>query len=301
MEFGKLQNVDHVDWALPNESELSRKYLLTHKNNSNLKFYIGAPAWSSKDWVGVIYPPKTKTTDYLYHYSRCFNSIELNTTHYRIPSTDQSQRWVSQVPENFIFCSKIFKSISHRTDGLQDQELLRQWYNYLSSLNSHAGPSFIQFPPHFSYQYKALLFAFLKQWPSEYELSLEFRHPSWFQSRQILPALTEYLQSKRIGLVITDVAGRRDVLHTSISSDYCIIRFIGNDLHPSDTNRLADWANKIKVWSDLGLKKIYLFLHEPSDKCVPALTRIALNELHSKCKADLPQPVFYELFGAGLP
>jgi uncharacterized protein YecE (DUF72 family) len=300
MEFGKLANVDHVDWSIPADSELSRRHLLGQKSNSPLRFYVGAPAWSSKDWVGVIYPPKTRASDCLHHYSRCFNAIELNTTHYRIPGAEQAAKWAQQVPEHFIFCPKIFQGISHRAQGLQDRELLGEWYNFLAALKNHAGPSFIQLPPHFGYQYKAQLFSFLKQWPAEFELALEFRHASWFQGRQILPALTEYLQSKHIGLVITDVAGRRDVLHTSISADYSLLRFIGNDLHPSDMSRIKAWSERINIWSEAGLKRMFLFLHEPTDKCVPALTRIAITELQKNCRADLAQPVFYELFGAGL-
>jgi uncharacterized protein YecE (DUF72 family) len=117
----------------------------------------------------------------------------------------------------------------------------------------------------FSYKDKMLLFRFLENWPSEFKLSLELRHPSWFQNGVILPPLSDYLNRKNIGLVITDVAGRRDVLHSSLSTDWTMIRLIGNNLHVSDEMRLGEWANRIKEWQKIGLRDCYFFLHQPDD------------------------------------
>lgn len=301
MEFGKLENIEDVDWTLPRDSEQSLNFLRTLKRSvsasteHSTNYRLGTPAWAHKEWVGLIYPPKTAAADYLYHYSRTYGCIELNTSHYRIPSIDQVSKWKSLVTPDFLFCSKLFQEISHRRHGLSDKDLLSAWYTYLQSLEQNRGPSFIQFPPHFDYGSKALLFRFLKQWPEEFELALEFRHPSWLQDRQILPALTEYLQSRRIGLVITDVAGRRDILHTSISSDFTMLRFIGNDLHPSDTTRMADWASRLKKWSDEGLKRVFFFVHEPDDIRAPEMTQITIRYLQEICGADLRQLNFYNL------
>ncbi|AGH94338.1 DUF72 domain-containing protein [Pseudobdellovibrio exovorus] len=295
MEFGKLQDVSHVDWTLPLDSELSLRFVRQQAKveNTATEYRLGTPAWAHKEWVGLIYPPKTSAADYLYHYSRAYGSIELNTSHYRIPSAEQTAKWRSQVPADFLFCSKVFQEISHRRHGLSDRGLLSTWYDYLKTLENNRGPSFIQFPPHFDYNSKALLFQFLKQWPDDFELALELRHPSWLQDRQILPALTEYLQTRRIGLVITDVAGRRDLLHTSISSDFTMIRFIGNDLHPSDTTRMADWAERLKAWSDEGLKRVFFFVHEPDDIKAPQMTQITIQQLREAGAADLDPLNFY--------
>lgn len=117
----------------------------------------------------------------------------------------------------------------------------------------------------FSYRNKALLYQFLESWPLEFSLSLELRHASWFQHGVVLPALADYLAKKNIGLVITDVAGRRDVLHSSLSSYWTMIRLIGNDLDPSDAYRLDLWASRIKLWQQQGLSETFLFLHQPDD------------------------------------
>lgn len=289
MEFGKISDLEGVDWRLPADDPASIAFLtgLAPKPSST-RFFIGTPAWGHKEWVGRIYPPKTKAADFLHYYSRNFNTIELNTTHYRIPRKDQVQKWISQVPPGFQFCPKLFQSISHSSEGMQDKALLREWFQFLEKMEGYRGPCFAQFPPHFDYSRKNLLFYFLQQWPSDFELSLEFRHPSWFQEGRILPALTKYLQSRRIGLVITDVAGRRDVLHTSISAEFVMLRFIGNNLHPSDHVRAKAWAERLSRWSQAGMQRMYFFVHEPEDVKAPEMVNALVFDLNEECGADLP-------------
>lgn len=287
MEFGKLQNVDLVNWTLPEDDPLAKSFLNTKSNNTDLQIYFGAPAWGHKEWIGRIYPSKSKATDFLFHYAKKFSCIELNTSHYRIPSADQVDKWLGQVSGNFLFCPKVYQSISHSKEGLIDRELLKLWFTFLESLGSHCGPSFLQLPPYFDYSQKALLFKFLQLWPDHFPLALEFRHSSWFNNGKILPALTQYLQSRHIGLVITDVAGRRDVLHTSISSDYTMLRFIGNELHKSDYFRAEMWARRFEQWKIDGLKKIFLFIHEPDDILVPEMTEFFTQKLNEICGTHL--------------
>jgi uncharacterized protein YecE (DUF72 family) len=287
MEFGKLSSIEKVDWTLPAEDPLSLSFLQSLPTRKPPRFYLGTPAWGRKEWIGKIYPPKTKATDFLQFYARNFNTIELNTSHYRIPNEDQVQKWKAQITSDFIFCPKIYQGISHDPGGLKDQPLLKFWLSFLENLGSHCGPSFLQLPPHFSYARKAELFHFLQQWPQDFQLALEFRHESWFENGRILPALTQFLQSRKIGLVITDVAGRRDVLHSSVSSDFTILRFIGNDLHPSDFRRLHEWALRLKSWTERGLQRIFFFAHEPNDIHAPELADQVTAELNSICRADL--------------
>lgn len=262
MEFGKLENIDSVDWTLPPEDPRNASRIIA-QNDFSLHF--GSPAWGARHFLGKIYPEKTPPQEFLHYYSRNFTCIELNTTHYRIPDSKTVQEWLAAVPENFQFCPKLHKDISHGRNGLVDKDILSHWFHFLEELKPNLGPCFIQLHEFFSYKDKMLLFQFLEKWPSEFKLSLELRHPSWFQNGVILPPLADYLNRKNIGLVITDVAGRRDVLHSSLSANWTMIRLIGNNLDDSDERRLGDWALRIKEWQKIGLKDCYLFLHQPDD------------------------------------
>lgn len=291
LEFGKVKDqqiLEKIPWQAPPKDSLTLKHLERPASSpllASTKLYIGAPAWNHKEWVGKIYPDKTKPTDYLKHYAGYFNTIELNTTHYRIPSKDQAQKWRELVEQSaspsssnsfsatqFLFCPKVFKGISHERSGLTDKELLKGWFQGLEGFRPNLGPCFLQLPPTFDYSAKTLLFKLLQQWPKEYRLTLELRHPSWFQEGAVLPALSEYLHSRGIGLVILDVAGRRDLYHGSLSAGFAMIRFIGNSLHPSDYKRAQIWNEQLLHWEEQGLKEVFFFVHEPEDILIPEMT-----------------------------
>lgn len=271
MEFGKLEHIENINWTLPADDENSIRFLQSLPPGF-FQVHFGAPAWSHKEWVGRIYPDKTKPSDYLFHYSRTFNCIELNTTHYQIPKIEKIDSWLQSVPPDFLFCPKLFHGISHSQNGLLDKNLLLEWYHFLERIKPNLGACFIQFPPHFDYSSRTILFRFLQQWPRDFRLCLEFRHPSWFQKGHVIPALVQYLQKQGIGLVVTDVAGRRDVCHTSISAEFMMLRFIGNNLHPSDYTRTESWIKRIAVWKNHGLRNLFYFVHQPNDLSVPEMT-----------------------------
>lgn len=287
-----MQSLDGMSWDLPQLSSHST-YLLKKNseeiNPNNLQIYFGTPAWAHKEWIGKIYPARTKASDFLFHYSRIYSSVEFNSSHYRIPTDAQVAKWVEQVPKNFRFCPKMFQGISHQPLGLADGDLLKTWLRFLESMKKNLGPCFLQLPPSFDYSKKALLHAFLKKWPNEFHLALEFRHPSWFSQGEILPLLAEYLQSRRIGVVITDVAGRRDVLHSTVSAPFTMVRFIGNDLHPSDEQRLQLWAERLEQWKTLGLATAFFFLHETDDLLCPEITEVAQKVFRSRGLSVLHQ------------
>ena len=303
MEFGKLTNIEHIQWTLPPEDPLSEKFLkLIPKTHFSTDFRIGTPAWGRREWLGKLYPAGTPANEFLYHYARVrassasFKTLELNSSHYRIPTSEQIQKWREQVPETFLFCPKLFQGITHDLGGLTDTVVLQLWYKSLEDFGDNLGPCFAQFPPSFDYSFRAELYNFLKQWPDDCELALEFRHPSWFKDGHLLPALSEYLHKRMIGSVITDVAGRRDVLHSSVTSVFTFVRFIGNNLHPSDLIRLHQWAARLKKWKEEGLAQVFFMVHQPNDILAPEMARHVVDEFNRECDANLKQLQLLTLF-----
>ena len=291
MEFGRIEDISNVNWSLPIDDPKNERF---EGKPAVPRIFFGSPAWSNKFWRGKIYPKDAPTEKFLYYYSRQFNCIELNTTHYRIPMKEVTEEWLSLVPSNFQFCPKLHKDISHSRSGMTDKKLLKEWLTFIGRLNENLGPCFIQFHERFSYEDKMLLFQFLENWPSEFKLSIELRHSSWFKNNTILPALTDYLYKRGIGLVITDVAGRRDVLHTSLSTSWSIIRLIGNDLHASDTFRLQDWSSRINIWKNKGLEKVYLLLHQPDDVWTIEFAQLAHKTFSEGGHSEVPSIEFFK-------
>lgn len=272
MEFGKLPNISNVNFKLPpdwpgNAEALHTANPLTPSPARSL--YIGATGWSVKEWVGKIYPKGAKTPEYLRHYVRQFNTIELNTTHYRIPDHFTVQHWHDEATPDFRFCPKLLQSISHAADLGTSGDLIQRFCEAMAGLGSRLGPCFIQLPPYFGVDKSAVLEKFLQQF--SLPLAVEVRHESWFSSEANTAKLFDLLEKYSASTVITDVAGRRDVAHMGLTMGTVLVRFVGNNLDPTDFTRLDDWAERLSRWFSMGLRECYFFTHEPDNLLAPDL------------------------------
>ena len=97
MEFGRVpeSELDAVDFSLPDEPVFN-KTVLSGRKNKNAKVYLGCAKWGREEWVGKIYPLKTKEKDFLQHYVQHYNSIELNATHYKIWGEAGIRKWAEK-------------------------------------------------------------------------------------------------------------------------------------------------------------------------------------------------------------
>lgn len=278
MKFGKLQDISQVNFSLPNDPMNTKSILSGLFAATNPILYVGCTGWSMKEWVGKVYPSNAKTKDYLLHYAKQFNTIELNTTHYRIPNFETIQKWRKESTPDFRFCPKIPQSISHSSGmGLNDGKL-RAFCESIQQLDEKMGCCFMQMPPYFDASRLAVLATFLDKFPSTIPLAIEVRHESWFRKEDSILPLVELLKEKDCALVITDVAGRRDVLHQQLTNNIAMIRFVGNDLHPTDYTRIDEWVLKLKDWFAQGISEVYFFTHEPDNIQAPDLAKYLVEQ-----------------------
>ncbi len=278
MKFGKVESLielENLDLSLPLEPHENEAYPSSIDRNAQIKVFIGAPAWGVKDWKGKIYPEKLKSEEYLNYYAKSFNSIELNTTHYRLPEQSDIYNWLKQVPSDFLFCPKVTQSISHFS-GLTNKLKVEEYFNRMNSFGTNLGLHFLQLHENFSPKRFADLSKFINYIPKGTKLAIELRHPDWFRDQGIF----NYLRSKGIGTVISDTAGRGDVLHMNITAPFTVIRFVGNNLHQTDYQRIDDWVEKIKQWNDKGLEEIFFFVHEPQELACPEISDYFIQTLN---------------------
>jgi uncharacterized protein YecE (DUF72 family) len=92
------------------------------------------------------------------------------------------------------------------------------------------------------------------------------------------------------GAVITDVAGRRDVLHMRLTVPRAFIRFNGYGLIPSDYSRMDEWAARIKNWMAGGMEEIYFFGHQMDEAHTPATCAYMIRKLNEVADAKLKLP-----------
>jgi len=295
MKFGKLQDISNVDFALPsapssNEAILARM----EQSNEPAQVYVGCTGWSMKEWLGKVYAPGTKAKDFGREYTKQFNTIEFNTTHYRIPSPAMVEKWYIESAPDFKFCPKIPQSISHARDLGFGGGALVQFCETIQGLKEKLGCCFMQLPPYFGVDRLHVLIPFLKNFPSHIPLAIEMRHESWFDNERNLNDLLETLATYNKTAVITDVAGRRDVLHMGLTNTTAMIRFVGNDLHETDYSRISEWVEQLKNWMNKGCKEIYFFTHEPDNILAPEMAAYLVEKIQKETNAVVRGPNFYD-------
>ena len=157
---------------------------------------IGTSGWhyprGQGAWNGVFYPaPRPRGFDELAYYAERFDTVEVNSTFYRVPEPDQTAAWIRRTPGDFRFAVKLFQKFTHpdmylARDGvrdwdlsLADVDLFRRGLDPLAEAGRLAA-LLIQFPPSFhadadTHGYLDWLLRALAGYPA----AVELRHRSW--------------------------------------------------------------------------------------------------------------------------
>ena len=294
MEFGRVpeKELKKVDFSLPRDPAIN-KTILAGKKQSDPKVYIGCAKWGRPEWVGKIYPPKTKERNFLKYYVEHYNSIELNATHYKIYGSKAAEKWAEKAKgKDFLFCPKMYKGITHYGKLATKKFLVNEFMRGMAGFGQHLGPIFVQVDERFSPNRREELFTFLAALPKEYQYFLELRHPGWFKTKEFITEIAGDLNKLGIGFVITDSAGRRDCAHMHLSIEKTFIRYVGNSLHPTDYTRIDNWVKRMKSWLKNGIREIYFFMHMHEEATSPELTVYLVDKMNKECKLDLIKPKF---------
>lgn len=145
------------------------------------------------EWVGKIYPPKTKEKDFLQHYVEHYNCIELNATHYKIYDEVGISKWAEKAKEkDFLFCPKMYQGVTHRGSLLNKQFQTDEFLKGIVAFKEHLGPIFIQVNETFTPKRKNELLEYLKYLPTDLQFFVEVRHSDWFTQEAIRDELFSF-------------------------------------------------------------------------------------------------------------
>jgi uncharacterized protein YecE (DUF72 family) len=259
--------------------------------------YVGCAIWAHKGWVGNFFPEKTKAADFLREYSRRLTAVEGNTTFYAIPSEETIKRWVEQTPDDFRFCPKMPKPITHGKRLKDTFDETKFFLERMSGLGERLGPLFIQLPPSFGPASFDTLAAYLGLIPNPYRVCVEVRHDDWFKPAQ-RARLNALLQQQNAAKVIIDTRGLRegetdDVLinrsrerkpdvpvQPDLTADFAFVRLINNPKPELNETYIAEWAARIAQWIEGGVQ-VFLFAHCPVEVWSPVFAR----EMHTRVAA----------------
>jgi uncharacterized protein YecE (DUF72 family) len=182
---------------------------------------------------------------WLSHYATLFDTVEVNSTFYRLASADAVKRWVEQTPPHFEFSPKASRYLTHIKRLAPFEGGVERFYEPLQALTDAGkmGPVVWQLPPNFQRDDDRLAGA-LDRLPSGRHC-FEFRHESWF-CEDVYAVLREH----GAALVIGDTPERPFQTH-EITAGFTFVRFHygrrGRRGNYSD-RELDEWARRIRQW-----------------------------------------------------
>lgn len=285
MKFGSVSDPSVVDFRLPPDHADTRGVL--QKGETGLTdLYIGCAKWNKQDLKGF-YPKGVK--DELAYYATQFNSIELNATFYNNYKPEQIAKWVEKVPEGFRFFPKVHNYISHikRLNGIANETI--EFCDNARSFGDRLGMVFLQLHDNFGPKNRDRLEQFLHIWAPDLPLAVELRNTEWFNSPTEAEWVYRLFERYGVANIVTDTAGRRDLLHMRLTTPVAFVRYVGVN-HPSDYTRLDEWIHRIKEWKALGLEKLYFFVHQNLEKASPYLSHYFIERLNAEFGLSLQLP-----------
>ncbi|GIW44323.1 MAG: hypothetical protein KatS3mg077_1605 [Candidatus Binatia bacterium] len=165
--------------------------------------YVGCSGWQYTGWRGRFYPEGLPANQYFPFYAQHFDTVEINSTFYRMPTPEVVRHWRAMAPPGFLFAVKANRFLTHRKKLHEVERILDQFFRTISELGEHLGPVLYQLPPGWKCNVERLA-AFLTQLPPGHVHAFEFRHPSWFE-----PRVRQLLAEAGAVFVVHDFPGLR--------------------------------------------------------------------------------------------
>ncbi|MGH9324018.1 MAG: DUF72 domain-containing protein, partial [Vicinamibacteria bacterium] len=84
---------------------------------------VGVAGWSYPDWNGIVYPRELRV-DPLSYLAKFFDTLEVNSSFYRIPSPRTTASWAERAQPNpsFRFTLKLCKRFTHERQATAEDE-----------------------------------------------------------------------------------------------------------------------------------------------------------------------------------
>jgi uncharacterized protein YecE (DUF72 family) len=161
--------------------------------------HVGCSGWNYRSWRERFYTPGTPVREWLSSYAERFETVEVNTTFYRLIARTAVEHWVEQTPPEFIFAVKASRFLTHVKRLTEIGDGVARFYERIEPLAAcgRLGPVLWQLPETFQRDEQRLSRALAALPPGRH--AFECRHPSWFA-----PEVLELLREHGAALVIGD-------------------------------------------------------------------------------------------------
>jgi uncharacterized protein YecE (DUF72 family) len=205
---------------------------------------VGCSGWQYDSWRGKLYPDGLAKGRWLQRYAQAFDTVEVNSTFYRLASRDAVARWVEETPPDFVFAAKASRYLTHIRRLQNLAEGIGRYYEAIEPLveSGKLGPIVWQFPANFHRDDDRLGRALPLLPPGRH--CFEFRHESWFTE-----PIYKMLRAHGAALVIGDHP-RWPFQARELTTDWTLVRLHhghrGRRGNYSETE-LDEWGRRAEV------------------------------------------------------
>ncbi|MDB5128360.1 DUF72 domain-containing protein, partial [Mucilaginibacter sp.] len=219
------------------------------------------------------YPPEFQDKSRLCYYASLFNSIEINSSFYKIPQATTIRKWRESVPDHFRFTFKLWKGITHEKELLFNPEDITRFMDAIGEAGEKKGSLLIQFPPSIragQFPQISRLLEAVREADDSWNIAVELRHSSLYQEQT-----DQLLTSLNMTMVIHDLPASA-APPEPLDLDFIYLRFHG----PNGGYRgsyaddfLAEYAQNINQWLAEG-KRVYTYFNNTMGAAVHNLATI---------------------------
>jgi uncharacterized protein YecE (DUF72 family) len=207
------------------------------------RIHIGTSGWHYAHWRGSFYPANLRPEQMLNWYAQHFDTVEINNSFYRLPTSAVLRAWCKQIPPNYCLAMKASRYITHNRKLKYPKESVKKFFAQAALLNTRLGPILFQLPPSWKVNVERLE-EFVRALPRRRRYAFEFRNPSWS-----IPRVFEVLRKHNAAYCIYELAGFQSPIE--ITADFTYVRLHGPGKAYQgnySVRQLRVWAKRIETW-----------------------------------------------------
>ncbi|HEY5195503.1 MAG TPA: DUF72 domain-containing protein [Solirubrobacteraceae bacterium] len=214
-----------------------------------MTIHIGTSGWSYDHWSGVLYPPGAPPADRLGHYTRAFETVELNASFYHWPRLATFRGWRARLPDGFQFSVKAPRGLTHAKRLYAPEAWVERIAASWHELGDKRAVLLVQLAPDHARD-DARLGYFLGLLPDWIRTAVELRHPSWNDEH-----VFGMLEHHGAAYCVMSGAGLPCVLRAT--APFVYVRLHGPDpanLYAGSYSHadLTWWAQRLREWDRNG-------------------------------------------------
>jgi uncharacterized protein YecE (DUF72 family) len=208
--------------------------------------HVGTMGWSFSFWKPNFYPQDLPSKDFLSYYAKHLDTVEVDSTFYRIPRRQTVTEWKQQTPDGFLFSLKFPQKITHVKMLKDAEDETRVFLERVDLLEEKLGVLLLQFPPMFRQEQSHLLKDYLAALPKGYRYAVEVRNKSLLNAE-----LYALLRDHNVALALVDAA--KMPLVSEVTADFVYIRWEGDRKTVTGTlgKTEIDRSEQIKAWAQI--------------------------------------------------